>query len=307
MTGNSYYNGGMRPILLLGKDGQVGWELQRSLAPLGSLVMLGRDDCDLADADRLCAVIRQANPRLIVNAAAYTAVDRAEEERESAFRVNAEAPAAIAAEARVLGVPLVHYSTDYVFDGEKTTPYLENDETDPQSVYGRSKLEGERAIAASGARALIFRASWVFGETGENFVRTILRLAGERESLRVVADQIGAPTPAALIADVTAHALARLDRDAWPDGTEIYHLAAASPVSWHAFAVAIVTEARELGIKLRLTPRSIEAISTEAYPLPARRPKNSRLDCSKSEQRFSLVMPGWKPYLRRMLMRSRSE
>ena len=293
----------MKPILLLGKSGQVGWELQRSLALLGPLVSLGRDECDLAAPDRLRTVIRQASPRLIVNAAAYTAVDKAEQEPELAFRINATAPGVMAEEARALGIPLVHYSSDYVFNGEKGDPYIEDDETDPQSVYGLGKLQGEKAIAAAGAQAVVFRTSWVFGEYGANFARTILRLAGERDSLRVVADQIGAPTPAALIADVTAHAIARLDRDTWPSGAEIYHLTAHGWVSWHAFAVAIVSEARQLGIELRLKPEAIEAIPTEAYPLPARRPRNSRLNCERLERRFSLVLPDWKPYLDRVLRR----
>jgi dTDP-4-dehydrorhamnose reductase len=291
----------MRPILLLGKDGQVGWELQRSLASLGPQVALGRRECDVGDLSALRIAIREIGPRVIVNAAAYTAVDRAEQERDLAFRINADAPGVMAEQARSLGIPLIHYSTDYVFNGEKAKPYVETDATDPQSVYGASKLAGEQAIASSGAHGVVFRTSWVFGEKGGNFVRTVLRLAKERESLRVVADQFGAPTPAALIADVTAHAVARLDRDGWPAPIEICHLTAANPISWHAFAVAIVTAARKLGMELRLTPEAIEAIPTEAYPLPAKRPKNSRLDCNRLEQRCSLVMPNWEPYLQRML------
>jgi dTDP-4-dehydrorhamnose reductase len=293
----------MKPVLLLGRSGQVGWELQRALAPLAPLVMLGREQCDVADAGELRRAIRDADPCLVVNAAAYTAVDRAEEERDLAFRVNARAPGILAEETRARGIPLVHYSTDYVFDGRKTTPYTERDETGPLSVYGQSKLEGERAIVAAGGRCAVFRTSWVFGETGANFVRTILRLAGEREHLRVVADQVGSPTPAALIADVTAHVVARLQREGWPERGEIYHLASAVPVSWHAFAVAIATRARAMGIALRLKPEAIEAIPTQAYPLPAPRPRNSRLDCSRLEQRFSLVLPSWESYLTRMLSR----
>jgi dTDP-4-dehydrorhamnose reductase len=291
----------MRPILLLGKNGQVGWELQRSLAPLGPLLALGRADCDVGDLTALKKAIRETAPRLIVNAAAYTAVDRAEDERELAFRVNAEAPGVMADEARTLGIPLIHYSTDYVFNGEKAEPYVETDTTDPQSVYGSSKLAGEQAIAASGAQAVVFRTSWVFGEKGGNFVRTILRLAKERDSLRVVADQFGAPTPAALIADVTALAVAQLRGEGWPSGVEIYHLTASGHVSWHAFAVAIVTAAHDLGIELRLKEEAIKAIPTEAYPLPAKRPKNSRLNCDRLMERYSVTLPSWKPYMQRML------
>jgi dTDP-4-dehydrorhamnose reductase len=291
----------MRPILLLGKDGQVGWELQRSLASLGPQVALGRRECDVGDLAALRTAIREIGPRLIVNAAAYTAVDRAEQERDLAFRINREAPGVMAEEARRLGIPLVHYSTDYVFNGEKAEPYVETDAPDPQSVYGSSKLAGEQAIAKAGARAVVFRTSWVFGEKGGNFVRTILRLAKERESLRVVADQFGAPTPAALIADVTAHAIAHHDREGWPAAAEIYHLTASDSVSWHAFAVAIVTAARDQGLSLRLKPESIDPIPTEAYPLPAKRPRNSRLSCERLERRYSLVLPSWEPYLQRML------
>jgi dTDP-4-dehydrorhamnose reductase len=291
----------MEPILLLGKDGQVGWELQRSLAPLGPQVALGRRECDVGDLAALRTAIREIGPRLIVNAAAYTAVDRAEQERDLAFRINREAPGVMAEEARRLGIPLVHYSTDYVFNGEKAEPYVETDAPDPQSVYGSSKLAGEQAIAKAGARAVVFRTSWVFGEKGGNFVRTILRLAKERESLRVVADQFGAPTPAALIADVTAHAIAHHDREGWPAAAEIYHLTASDSVSWHAFAVAIVTAARDQGLSLRLKPESIDPIPTEAYPLPAKRPRNSRLSCERLERRYSLVLPSWEPYLQRML------
>ncbi len=296
----------MKPLLLLGKDGQVGWELERALAPLGPLCAMGRAACDVANADALRAAIRDVAPRLIVNAAAYTAVDRAEQESDLAFRVNAEAPRILAEEARRVGAPLVHYSTDYVFDGRQAEPYVETDATNPLSVYGRSKLEGEQGIRQAGGRALVLRTSWVFGETGGNFVRTILRLAQERDALRVVADQIGAPTPAALIADVTAHAIARLEREGWPSGMELYHLTAAQPVSWHAYAVEIVNAARAGGMDLRLTPAGIEAIPTEAYPLPAPRPRNSRLDCRRLEQAFALTMPDWRRYLARMLKRIQS-
>jgi dTDP-4-dehydrorhamnose reductase len=293
----------MTPILLFGKDGQVGWQLQRSLAPLGTVTALGRGECDLADSRQLRAIIRSARPKIIVNAAAYTAVDRAESEPQRAAAINAEAPAAMAEEARALGALLVHYSTDYVFDGRKATPYVESDAPNPQSVYGRSKLAGEQAIAAAGCRALIFRPSWVFGARGNNFVKTILRLAGEGRALRIVDDQVGSPTPAALISSVTGLALAAVRRgENLPDGASLYHLAAANPVSWCGFARTIVDCAsRTPGFSGLPAPGSIAAIGTADYPLPAPRPANSRLDCARLEADFGLEMPDWQPYLERML------
>lgn len=287
----------MKPILLFGKDGQVGTELQKVLPAIAPLVAVGRTQCDLADLDAVRRVIRETAPRLIVNAAAYTAVDKAEQERDLAFAINAEAPRVMAEEAHALGVPLIHYSTDYVFDGEKTAPYVETDACNPQSVYGASKLAGEQAIAASGASAIIFRTSWVFGAAGGNFVKTILRLARERDLLRVVADQFGCPTPAALIADVTVRAIRHCDASCWPAGCEIFHLASSEPVSWHQFAVAIVSAARDAGMVLRLQPEAIEPIPTEAYPLPAKRPNNSRLDCGKLVRELGGAMAGWRPAL----------
>ncbi|MFZ2627527.1 MAG: dTDP-4-dehydrorhamnose reductase [Rugosibacter sp.] len=297
-------------ILLFGRNGQVGWELQRSLAPLGKVLALASADCDLCDAEAVARAIREAAPRIIVNAAAYTAVDKAESDAAPAMQINAQAPAVMAAEARRLGARLVHYSTDYVFDGHKATPYVETDAPAPQGVYGRSKHAGELAIAASGADALILRTSWVFGAHGGNFVKTILRLAREKDSLRVVDDQIGSPTPAALVADVTALALARLrQEDMTGVATEraqvfpqLFHLCAANPLSWYRFAVAIVEQAHAIGLAgLKLWPEAIVPISTQEYPLPAPRPANSRLDCRKLEQRFDLHLPGWQPYLERML------
>ena len=292
----------MRPVLLIAKNGQVGSELQRALAPLGPVVAAGRADLDLADTRGIARAIETLQPRLIVNAGAYTAVDRAESEPEVASLVNAEAPRAIAESAKALEIPVVHYSTDYVFSGAKSSPYVEGDETGPLSCYGRSKLEGERAIAACGAKGVIFRTSWVFGEVGGNFVRTILRLAAEKDALRVVNDQFGAPTPAALIADVTAHVIRTLDREGWPPA-QVYHLAAAGEVSWHGFARAIVARALALGIPLKLEPEAIEPIASADYPTAAQRPKNSRLDCSALMRRFGLVLPGWELYLERVLLR----
>ena len=291
-----------RPILLLGADGQVGWQLRRDLAPLGSLVALNRGQCDLADTDALRACVRHHAPGIVVNAAAYTAVDKAETDEAAAQVINGVAPGVLAEEARSLGALLVHYSTDYVFDGAKEAAYVEDDPTNPLSAYGRSKLAGEEAIRAVDGRALIFRTSWVFGPRGGNFVKTILRLAKERESLKVVSDQVGSPTPAELISSVTAQALANVEREpALAEGARIYHLAAAEPLSWHGFARAIVEAAAAQGMALALKPETIGAIPTSGYPLPARRPANSRLDCALLEQTFGLQMPSWRPYLDRLL------
>jgi dTDP-4-dehydrorhamnose reductase len=293
----------MTPILLLGKDGQVGWQLQRSLAPLGKVTPVGRAECDLSGPGKLRELIRAIKPKIIVNAAAYTAVDRAESEPQLAASINAEAPGVIAEEARRLGALLVHYSTDYVFDGCKTTPYVETDTPNPKSVYGRTKLAGEQAISTAGCRALIFRTSWVFGARGHNFVKTILRLAGEGRSLRIIDDQFGSPTPAALISTVTGLVLAATHRgESLPDGARFYHLAAANPVSWCGLARAVVDEAsRTPGYSGMPAPESIAAIATADYPLPAPRPANSRFDCSLLEADFRLEMPDWQPYLARML------
>jgi dTDP-4-dehydrorhamnose reductase len=290
------------PVLVFGLGGQVGSELERALLPFGPVVAFTRRDVDIANAAALAQAIERCGPRLIVNAAAYTAVDRAESEPERAFEVNGAAPARMAEEALERGIPLVHYSTDYVFDGAKDAPYVETDAPHPLSVYGRSKLAGEEAIRRSGVRGVILRTSWVFGETGQNFVRTVLRLAGERDRLRVVNDQVGAPTPAALLADVTAHLVRAFDAEGWPEA-EIYHLTSTDHVSWHAYAQAIVATARELGIRLSLAPEAIEPIATEEYPTPALRPRNSRLDCTRIEQRLEIKLPGWRRYLQRMIER----
>lgn len=291
-------------ILLLGKDGQVGWQLQRSLAPHGQVVACGRAECDLSDLERVRSLVREIKPSVIVNASAYTAVDKAESEPELARRINAEAPAVLAEEAAALGALLVHYSTDYVYAGSKSGPYIETDPTVPQSVYGSTKLAGEEAIRAVAGKSLIFRTSWVFGARGGNFVKTILRLAREKQTLNVVDDQIGSPTPAALIATVTGVALAMLRRGQLLENDEnrLYHLAAARPVSWCEFARTIVELAGQMpGFDLQLKPEAIRPITTSEYPTPARRPANSRLDCSHLEVDFGLQMPDWQPYLARML------
>jgi dTDP-4-dehydrorhamnose reductase len=285
----------MPGILLFGADGQVGWELQRSLSLYGPVTPLTRAQVDLADVSAVRAAIRTAHPAVIVNAAAYTAVDKAETESALAFAINAAAPEAMAIEAKSTGVPLIHYSTDYSYDGRKDGPYSESDATNPQSAYGRSKLAGDEAILGSGARAVILRTSWVYAARGANFLRTILRLSAERDTLRIVGDQFGAPTSAELLADVTARVLAK------PEASGLFHCSAAGETSWHGYATFIVSEARKLGASLRATPERIEAIPTEQYPLPATRPKNSRLDCTKLERTFGLQLPPWQVHVSRTL------
>jgi len=283
-------------LLITGCNGQVGFELRRSLAPLGHVVALDRAACDLTDDEMVRRVVRENRPDVIVNSAAYTAVDRAESDAELAFSINGAAAGILAEEARALGSLLVHYSTDYVFDGTKDGAYVETDAVNPQSVYGRSKLAGEQAITASGAQALILRTCWVAGVHGSNFAKTILRLGKEREQLRVIADQFGAPTTASLIADVTAQILAGHwlagDQKAFAGG--IYHLAAAGETSWHAYATEVLRYARSHGVELKVNPEQIEAIPATAYPLPAPRPSNSRLDTTRLRETFGIYLPDWK-------------
>ncbi len=279
----------MNTILLLGRTGQVGWELERSLQSLGRVVACVRPEADLSRPETLCALVQRVRPDVIVNAAAYTAVDTAEQEENLAYLINAEAPAALAATARELNAWLVHYSTDYVFDGS-SGPYTETSATSPLNAYGRTKRAGEEAIQRSGCLHVILRTSWVYGARGKNFLNTMLRLACEREVLRIVDDQIGAPTWSRTIADVTATLLARLDerrRDA--DLAGIYHLASRGETSWYGFARLIVDETRCLR---EASPR-VEAILTADYPLPAQRPRDSRLDCRKLAEAFSVNLPEW--------------
>lgn len=286
-------------ILLTGKGGQVGWELERALAPLGELIAFDRAELDLADPDELTSVLRDVKPAIIVNAAAYTAVDRAEAEREAAFSVNARAPALIAEEARRLGALLVHYSTDYVFDGTKPVAYTEDDATCPLGVYGASKLAGEQALGASGASHWIFRTSWVYAPRGRNFMITILRLAREGKPLRVVDDQIGAPTSAAMIARATAAAIARFAARLEIPAPGIYHLSAAGQTSWYGFARAILAE---FGLA-----NSIDPIPASEYPLPANRPANSLLDNSRVAANFGIRLPDWEQGLREAAATLRSD
>jgi len=283
-------------ILLLGSNGQVGWELQRALAPLGPVTAVTRDGggglCgDLSQPDALAATVRAVAPDVIVNAAAYTAVDQAEDESELAEAVNAIAPAVLAREAWALGAWLVHYSTDYVFDGTGVQPWREEDPTGPLNVYGRTKREGEVAIQDSGCRHLIFRTSWVYASRGKNFIRTMLRLAADRDALQVIDDQYGAPTGAALIADVTAQALPMVIRQSELGG--LYHLAAAGETTWHGYALRVIEEARRAGWPVKVAPEAIASVTTDTFPTKARRPGNSRLDCSHLEDAFGLRLPPW--------------
>ncbi len=282
-------------ILLFGKNGQVGFELQRALSPLGVVHAFDRQDCDLANLSQVREIVRQLQPDIIVNASAYTAVDKAESESQIAYLINAAVPSALAEEAASLGALMVHYSTDYVFDGMQPGWHVEDDVPNPQSVYGTSKLAGESGIAATGCRNLIFRTSWVFGAHGGNFAKTILRLAKERESLSVIADQHGAPTSAHLIADVTAQVIVRYwneaNRERFPYG--IYHLVAAGETTWYEYAKYVIAYAEKAGIALRLKSSAIEAIPSISYPLPAPRPSNSKLDSGKLRKTFGLILPDW--------------
>lgn len=289
-------------ILLLGKNGQVGWQLQRALAPLGEIVALERKDAggDLADPQGLAAAVRAAKPQVIVNAAAYTAVDKAESEPQLARLINTEAPAALAREAAASGALLVHYSTDYVFDGSGSAPWQESDATGPLNVYGATKLAGEQAIAASGCAHLTFRTSWVYAAHGDNFIKTMLRLAATRERLTVIDDQKGAPTGAELIADVTAHAISQTLQQ--PAKAGLYHLTAAGEASWFDYAqyvLALVRQARPQGVKT--AAGGVQPIASSQYPAAARRPLNSRLDTRRLQAVFGLTLPHWQAGVARVL------
>jgi dTDP-4-dehydrorhamnose reductase len=290
-------------ILLTGARGQIGWELRSALAPLGEIVALDRSSMDLADPDSVRRAIRDAKPDLIVNAAAYTAVDRAESERETAYQVNAIAPGIMAEEAKRIDGALIHYSTDYVFDGEKPEPYLESDTAHPLNIYGASKLAGEQAIQQTGARHLILRTSWVYGGRGNNFLLTILTLARQRNALPVVDDQIGAPTWSRLIAQATALLAARgLPGD---QGDGVCNLTAGGQTSWYGFARAIL-ELTPVDAQRRLDPSRLVAVPSAQYPTPARRPRNSVLSQARLERDFELTMPDWKYGLRLCLQEVQS-
>ncbi len=286
-------------IVLLGKNGQVGWELQRALAPLGQVFAFDSAQADFTQPDQVIEQVRRIQPDVVVNAAAYTAVDKAESDVERARLVNASTPGALARWAAEQGALLVHYSTDYVFDGSGAEARREDSATAPLNVYGQTKLEGEQAIVASRCRHLIFRTSWVYAAKGGNFVRTMLRLAAERDQLKVIADQIGAPTGADLIADVTAHAIRQVQRQ--PELAGLYHLVAAGCTSWWQYACFVIEWAREHGGAIRVEPDAVAAIPTSHYPTPARRPLNSQLCTDKLQTAFGLVMPDWKQGVERML------
>jgi len=287
-------------ILLLGKNGQVGWELQRSLSPLGEVVALDRHNGgDLADSNALLAAVRRHGPDVIVNAAAYTAVDKAESEQELALQINATAPGLLAREAAALGALLVHYSTDYVFDGSGEQARDEDATTAPLSVYGATKLAGEEAIRASGCQHLILRTSWVYAARGGNFAKTMLRLAAEREQLKVIDDQIGAPTGADLLADLTSHLITATRAKPGLSGT--YHAVASGSTSWHAYAQHVIEFARAQGKPIKVAADQVLPIATAEYPTPARRPLNSRLANSRLQQRFGLTLPHWQAGVERML------
>ena len=291
-------------ILLLGKNGQLGWELQRSLAPLGELVALDRQGApglcgDLGEPDGLAATVRALRPDVIVNAAAYTAVDRAESEPDLARRINAHAPAVLAREAAACGALLLHYSTDYVFHGHGQHPWAEDDPTGPLNVYGQTKLAGEQAIVQAGCRHLILRTSWVYAARGGNFARTMLRLARQQPRLTVIDDQWGAPTGAELIADVSAHAIAQLR--ARPDKAGIYHLAAAGETNWFSYAKHVIAYAQYAQPAIEYVVKDILPIPSSAYPVAATRPHNSRLDTRKLRTAFDLHLPPWQAGVDRML------
>ena len=290
-------------ILLLGKNGQVGWELQRSLTTLGELTALDFDStdfrADFTEPESLAATVRALRPDVIVNSAAHTAVDKAESEPALARTINAVAPAVLAREAVALGATLVHYGTDYVFDGSGSAPRTEDAPTGPLSVYGATKLEGEEAIRASGCRHLILRTSWVYAARGGNFAKTMLKLAAERDKLTIIDDQFGAPTGAELLADVTAHALRVLR--ARPELAGTYHAVAAGETHWHGYATHVIEWARARGHSVKVAPDQILPVPTSAFPTPARRPLNSRLDTRKLREAFGLTLPPWQQGVERML------
>ena len=288
-------------ILLFGKNGQVGWELQRALAPLGNLVAVdvhSQEYCgDFSSPEGVAETVRRIKPDVIVNDAAHTAVDKAESEPDFAQLLNATSVEAIAKEAQNLGAWVIHYSTDYVFPGNGNTAWLETDATAPLNVYGETKLAGEKALSENCERHLIFRTSWVYAGKGNNFARTMLRLAKERSELSVINDQFGAPTGAELLADCTAHAI-RIAIEK-PEVAGVYHLVAGGTTTWYDYASLVFEEARKAGIELALT--QLNGVPTSAYPTPARRPSNSRLNTLKFQQNFNLVLPEWEVGVKRML------
>jgi dTDP-4-dehydrorhamnose reductase len=295
----------MSKILLLGKGGQVGWELQRSLVPLGEVIALDFDSTDycgdFTNLAGLADTIRAIRPDVIVNSGAHTAVDKAEVEPDLVRTINALAPGALAAEAAKIGAWLVHYSTDYVFDGSGTTPWVETDAPAPLSVYGRTKLEGEQLIQASGCKHLIFRTSWVYAARGGNFAKTMLKLAQERETLKVINDQIGAPTSAELLADVTAHAIRQAQAGEAKNLSGVYHLVAGGQTSWFDYANTVLALAKHTQVASKIIAKSVEPVPSSAFQTAARRPLNSRLNTTKLQAAFGLTLPQWQQGVERML------
>lgn len=286
-------------IVLFGKNGQIGHELLRTLKPLGEIIALDRKEANFENRDALRQIIRSHGADVIVNAAAYTAVDKAEDDEERAFRINAEAVEVLADYAHYSGSLLIHYSSDYVFDGSKLTPYTETDSTHPLNAYGRSKLAGEHAVQQGGCHHFIFRTSWVYSSYGENFIKTIWRLGKERETLNVVSDQIGAPTSAELIADITALSIAGFYADLLPEGT--HHLTASGEASWYELACYIMEKAEQKGRKMTLHAEKIVPVTTKEYPLPATRPLNSRLDNAGLSERLGFALPDWRVHVDRVV------
>lgn len=285
-------------ILLFGRNGQLGWELNRSLQPLGEIVVLDIEEVDFSEPESLRQIVQDESPDVICNAVAYTAVDKAEEDEELALKINGVAPGVLAEEALKLGALLIHYSTDYVFDGTKTSPYVETDEPNPINAYGRTKLAGELAVQSSGCDYLILRTSWVYASRANNFMLTMLKLAQEREELSIVSDQIGAPTTARLIADTTILCVQQVmkERIAGIFSSDLYHLTASGHTSWHGFTKEIVNLANNR-LNMSLKIKEINAIPTTDYPTPAKRPMNSQLELTKLESIFTLKMPDWKESL----------
>ncbi|MDH6167535.1 dTDP-4-dehydrorhamnose reductase [Variovorax boronicumulans] len=290
-------------LLLLGKGGQVGWELQRSLAPLGELVALDFDstdfNADFSRPEQLAETVLKVRPDVIVNAAAHTAVDKAESEPDFARKLNATSPGVVAEAAQQIGALMVHYSTDYVFDGSGSKPWQEDDATGPLSVYGSTKLEGEQLVAQHCAKHLIFRTSWVYAARGGNFAKTMLRIAKERDKLTVIDDQFGAPTGAELLADITAHAIRATLQD--PSKAGLYHAVAGGVTTWHGYARFVIEQAKAAGVELKAGPEAVEPVPTTAFPTPATRPHNSRLDTTKLQSTFGLMLPEWQSGVARML------
>ena len=281
-------------ILLTGKNGQLGFELSRSLAPLGDIRAVDIAECNLADEQSIRRLVQDLRPTIIVNPAAFTAVDKAENDSGAARAINADAPGILGEEAAKIGAWVVHYSTDYVFDGRQRDAYRENDQANPLNIYGRTKYDGELALACANPRHLILRTSWVVGAHGNNFAKTVLRLAAERDTLSIVADQSGSPTSASLLADVTAHIVRQYQREGsqgFPYGT--YHLAAAGETNWFEYARFVLTRAIDAGRSLKIQPADIRPITTDEYPTAARRPANSRLDTSLLRETFGLQLPHW--------------